>query len=163
MLLCSSTWWDITLKVVCEEASELRPEACVLQTGAGEALSAGPGSLYQHPAGKLSVAAQLQWTDSGTGRDGDDKVHRLKWFSSETFFTPCPAHTSLSRSTACEAATRRTQRFRECPIVILILLASSLFCSLWQCSEYNNVPRLVCPSSEVLFFNICTLTTSIFY
>ena len=65
------------------KAAELRLEAGILQAGAGEAHSAGPGSLYQLPAGKLSVAAELQWTDTGTGRDVDDKVGRLKWFSSE--------------------------------------------------------------------------------
>lgn len=50
----------------------------------GRPLSEGPGPLYQCPAGKLSVTAELPWTDSGTGRDVDDKVHRLKWFSLES-------------------------------------------------------------------------------
>lgn len=62
---------------------ELRLEGWILQSGAGEAHGAGPGTLYQCPAGKLSAAAELPRTDSGTGRDVDDKVQRLKWFSSE--------------------------------------------------------------------------------
>ena len=31
----------------------------------------------------MTGTAELPWMDSGTGRDVDDKVHRLKWFSSE--------------------------------------------------------------------------------
>lgn len=44
------------------------------------------------------MAAELPWTYSGTGRDGDDKVHRLKWFSSETQLrdSDIKAHTASS-------------------------------------------------------------------
>lgn len=61
--------------------------------------NAGPGSLYQRPAGKLSVAAEPPWTDSGRGRDVDDKVHCLKWFSSDAQLTASDmkAHTAAFR------------------------------------------------------------------
>lgn len=44
--------------------------------------------LCRCPAGKLSASP-----DGGTGRDEDDKVHRLKWFSSEAQLGDTKAHT----------------------------------------------------------------------
>lgn len=124
-------------------AEELRLECRILQAGAGEAHSAGPGSLYQRPAGKLSVAAEPLWADSGTGRDVDDKVHRLKWFSSEAQLRdsdikahtasfslyvlhthiPCPHH-SIG-----EAARQCLQWLRESVVQFSILVYLSVLLS----------------------------------
>lgn len=105
-----------------------------------KAHSAGPRSLYQHPAGKLSAAAELPRTDSGTGRDVDDKVHRLKWFSSEAqlrhkgtqciFPALCRAHTHPSHTPRLvkESQIVLTVVKRVCgPISVIIILVSLCF------------------------------------
>lgn len=115
-------------------AVELKLEVGILQAGAAEAHSAGPGSLYQLPAGKLSVAAEFQWTDTGTGRDEDDKARRLKWFSSEAQLIKAHA-TSFSLT---------PQRMRGSHTVLAVVRESvvqflfykpgvSLFYCLWRC------------------------------
>lgn len=154
-------------------AAELRLEGWTLQTGAGEAGSAGPGSLYQRPAGKLSVAAELPWADSGTGRDGDDKVHRLKWFSSEAQLRDSDikahaasfslhvlhTHPSLAPRHVKDSQTALAVVERVCgPLSVFYNPCFSLFYCLWPS------PCPVHLGCEVRnYLHVGTLTTSVLY
>lgn len=136
----------ITLELS-EDESRAQTESWILQTGAGEAHSAGPGSLYQLPAGKLSEAAELPWTDTRAGRDVDDKGDCLKWFSSEAqrresdikahtkFFSLYVLHTHPSLTLQHMNGSHTVLAVVKSvfgPVSVLIILFSLFYC-LWQC------------------------------
>lgn len=140
-----------------------------------EAHSAGPGSLYQRPAGKLSAAAEPPWTDSGTGKDVDDKVQRLKWFSSEaqlrdsdikahtTSFSLYVLHAHPSHHSMWMAARWRSHR--DCGQISDSVSFESL-CFI-VCGSVQDVPKApfpVHPSCDVRnYLHVGTLSTKILY
>lgn len=117
----------------------------------------------------MSGTAELSWTDSGTGRDVDDKVSRLKWFCSEAQLRDSDikahaasfslhvlhAHPSLShpferqQNSACGGQSIRFQNFR--------LLCFTVCATVESSSKAH-------PSHEVRnYVHANTLTTSIWY